>query len=472
EQRILAGWQKMEKNLEQAEQVAAQRPTWDMARWKERDYAESARWEAQRKQQAYQHYRRGERADPQPAAQPAGSSESKPWWQRAKEWVQQKIVQPAQQAVPTVMNWVDQHQTEIALGIGIAAGIAAIVLSGGAATPLVAAAWVAGSAAVAGGVAALGTVGLNAYFQRPLTTNLWRNLGYAAGAAAVTATAGFVLQAVAPTVTRAAAQFCLGHVTTCSVAAPVFKGIDYAWTGYDVWQSQRTLNNPRAGTDEKLLAAVNIGLAAWSESLEPDDALAIGLPLDDVVRKELMAKFAEILKREGKDAAFDYLRRVLGEEKAALAVTRMVSHIDDVARLGSQAKDFAKVAHIPGADTLLKKLLSTAAPTVKGAEFELEFAIKHADEIEEMGRVLEVIQGGNKEIDFILKGNVFVNVKNYDWSKYNDFVLKSETEHLVEQAQSFLKYNPNAIKYVFKGSVPDSVRQALEAVGVVVEVIP
>ncbi len=66
-------------------------------------------------------------------------AQPKPWWQRAGEWVQQKIVQPVQQAVPKVMNWVDQHQTEIAIGIGIAAGVTAVVLSGGAATPLVAA---------------------------------------------------------------------------------------------------------------------------------------------------------------------------------------------------------------------------------------------------------------------------------------------------------------------------------------------
>ncbi|MFZ5883422.1 MAG: hypothetical protein ACOYYI_06570 [Chloroflexota bacterium] len=277
---------------------------------------------------AVQEYRQGERAEyvsPPPACTPENIQQPKSWWQRAGEWVQQKIVQPAQQALPKVMNWVDQHQTEIAIGIGIAAGVAAIVLSGGAATPLVAAAWVAGSAAVAGGVAALGTVGLNAYFQRPLGTNVLRNLGYAAGAAAVTATVGFALQAVAPTVTRAAAQFCLGHVTTCSVAAPVFKGIDYAWTGYDVWQSQRTLKSPAANPEEKLLAAVNIGLAAWSESLEPDDALAIGLPLDDVVRKELMAKFAEILEREGREAALAYLKRVAGD----IPLEKLLGKVDD-----------------------------------------------------------------------------------------------------------------------------------------------
>jgi hypothetical protein len=293
--------------------------------------------------------------------------------------VQQKVVQPMQQAIPKVMNWVDQHQTEIAIGIGIAAGVAAIVLSGGAATPLVAAAWVAGSAAVAGGVAALGTVGLNAYFNRPLGTNVLRNLGYAAGAAAVTATAGFVLQAVAPTVTRATAQFCLGHVTTCSVAAPAFKAVDYGWTAYDVWQSQRVLDDPRASKGEKLLAAVNIGLAAWSESLEPDDALAIGLPLDDVVRKELLQKFSEILEREGKDAAFDYLRRVLGDVP--------------LAKLGLLDDDVIEYAAERGPDAL-KALAGwdEAALRTHGVELALRAerdakAIKAAEELVQLGPI-------------------------------------------------------------------------------------
>jgi hypothetical protein len=156
--------------------------------------------------------------------------------------------------------------------------------------------------------------------------------------------------------------------------------------------------------------------------------------------------------------------------KAAKAAVEVASHADEVvnvARLGARAEEFTKVAHIPGADTLLKKLLSTSAPILKGAEFELEFALKHADEIEEMGRVLEVIHGGNKEIDFVLKGNVFVNVKNYNWAAYSEFAVGKATTDLVEEAKSFFKYNPSAVKYVFKGSVPDSVRQALEAAGII-----
>jgi hypothetical protein len=269
-------------------------------------------WEAERKRQqaiaAYQRYRQGEWADPQPVAQP-----QKPWWQKAGDWLQQKVVQPVRQAVPKVMNWVDQHQREIAIGIGIAAGVAAVVLSGGAATPLVAAAWVAGSAVVAGGVAAAGTVGLNAYFHRPLRTNVLQNLGYAAGAAAVTATAGFALGSLASAATKATASFCASHLAVCTTVSPVFKAVDQGWTAYDVWQSERVLKDRRASPQQKLLAAANIGLAAWSEGLEPDELLPVGLPLDDVARREVLAEFRKVLETEGEEAALRYLQRSAGK---------------------------------------------------------------------------------------------------------------------------------------------------------------
>jgi hypothetical protein len=239
--------------------------------------------------------------------------EKKPWWQKAGDWLQQKVVQPVKQAVPKVMKWVDQHQTEIAIGIGIAAGVAAVVLSGGAATPLVAAAWVAGSAVVAGGVAAAGTVGLNAYFHRPLGTNVLQNLGYAAGAAAVTATAGFALGSLASTATKATASFCASHLAVCTTVSPVFKAIDQGWTAYDVWQSERVLKDRRASPQQKLLAAANIGLAAWSEGLEPDELLPVGLPLDDVARREVLAKFRKVLETEGEEAALRYLQGAAGK---------------------------------------------------------------------------------------------------------------------------------------------------------------
>jgi len=50
-----------ERRWQQARTLAI--PAFDMAKWEQQDYAESARWE---QQQAYQRYRQGERADPQP----------------------------------------------------------------------------------------------------------------------------------------------------------------------------------------------------------------------------------------------------------------------------------------------------------------------------------------------------------------------------------------------------------------------
>jgi len=158
--------------------------------------------------------------------------------------------------------------------------------------------------------------------------------------------------------------------------------------------------------------------------------------------------------------------------QAGRIILQYGNQVVDIARLGSKAGDFLRVAHLPGAERLLANLMSASSTTLKGAEFELEFAVKHTSEIEEIERLLEVIQGGEKRIDFVLKGNIFVNVKNIDWSTYNQFVLESYTNRLVKEAVSFFKYKPSAVKYVFKGSVPDRVRQALEEVGIIVEVIP
>ena len=77
------------------------------------------------------------------------------------------------------LDWIDQHQAEVALGLGVAVGIGAIIISGGIAAPLVAAAWVAGAAVVAVGTVAAGTVGLNLHYGREWKTNLLRNVALA-----------------------------------------------------------------------------------------------------------------------------------------------------------------------------------------------------------------------------------------------------------------------------------------------------
>ena len=122
------------------------------------------------------------------------------------------------------IDWIDKHQVEISIGIGFAVGAAAIIASGGAATPLVMAAWVAGAATVAGGTVALGTVGLNAYYGRPLGENVVRNLVIAGGTAAVMTGAGFLFQGAI----QGVASYCALNSSACAKVEPVLNAFDTA----------------------------------------------------------------------------------------------------------------------------------------------------------------------------------------------------------------------------------------------------
>ncbi len=62
-----------ERRYQQARTPAS--PAFDMAQWKQQDYAESARWE---QQQAYQRYRQGEWAEPQPQKTPTPTATPTP----------------------------------------------------------------------------------------------------------------------------------------------------------------------------------------------------------------------------------------------------------------------------------------------------------------------------------------------------------------------------------------------------------
>ena len=103
------------------------------------------------------------------AREEAARAAEAPWWQRA-------------------LDWVDQHQALVAVGIGVVAGAAAVLLTGGIAAPLVV------GALAAGATTALGTVGLNAYYDRPLGTNLLRNVGLSAGAAVLSSGVGLTIR--------------------------------------------------------------------------------------------------------------------------------------------------------------------------------------------------------------------------------------------------------------------------------------
>jgi hypothetical protein len=142
-----------------------------------------------------------------------------PWWQRAWDGVRQ--------AADRAIAWVDQHQVAVAIGIGVVAGAAAVLLTGGVAAPLIV------GALAAGGVSALGTVGLNAYFGRPLGTNVLRNAGLSAGAAVLTTAAGLAVRAglvgrAALAAGNAVTLLCGRNPVACTRAEGVLQAMDTA----------------------------------------------------------------------------------------------------------------------------------------------------------------------------------------------------------------------------------------------------
>ncbi len=120
------------------------------------------------------------------------------------------------------LDWVDQHQAEVALGFGVAVGIGAIIFSGGIAAPLVAAAWVAGATVVAAGTVAASTIGLNLHYGREWNDNLLRNVALAGGAAAVVTGGWFLLHGAMTGV----GAFCSTHKSVCAYGEPILNAID------------------------------------------------------------------------------------------------------------------------------------------------------------------------------------------------------------------------------------------------------
>jgi hypothetical protein len=139
---------------------------------------------------------------------------------------------------------VDEHQTEIALGIGIVAGAIAIAATGGLATPFVAGAILVGGATLAAGAtSAWMTVSLNTHYDRPWHENLLRNVTIAGGAALVVSSVGLILQAAATGI----GGYCAVHPSTCARVEPVFKALDVVeetWLkgklAYQTWTGNAT----------------------------------------------------------------------------------------------------------------------------------------------------------------------------------------------------------------------------------------
>ncbi|MGB7876762.1 MAG: Ig-like domain repeat protein, partial [Anaerolineales bacterium] len=168
------------------------------------------------KQKAYDIYRAQEVASHKKIAPPKEAE--KKWWEKP-------------------IDWVDHHQTEVSIGIGVAAGLLTTILVLTAATTavvtlpvLLLAAGVA--AVVAGASVTIGTGLLNNYYGRDLTTNLWSNLGAATTSAAITTGLGLFLfggglTSTLITVGNGATAVCANYQTLCNYVEPVMRGIDF-----------------------------------------------------------------------------------------------------------------------------------------------------------------------------------------------------------------------------------------------------
>jgi RHS repeat-associated protein len=98
---------------------------------------------------------------------------------------------------------------------------------------------------------------------------------------------------------------------------------DYAWTAYDIYESIKIVNDECAPDVERLLAALNIALAAVFELVEPDDFLPIGVPADDIARKAVVASARNGIGSGGAAGFERSVRGQLGDDLADDVFRRM-----------------------------------------------------------------------------------------------------------------------------------------------------
>ena len=110
---------------------------------------------------------------------------------------------------------------------------------------------------------------------------------------------------------------CIDGITTavCVVAiiAGVSLAVDYGMTAYDIYQAGQIIADPTADRNAKLMAGLNIGLAAITELIEPDELLPIGLPFDDIGRRAIMRGANGALETGGEAGLRKYISDTFGE---------------------------------------------------------------------------------------------------------------------------------------------------------------
>lgn len=164
---------------------------------------------------------------------------------------------------------------------------------------------------------------------------------------------------------------CIDGITTLACVAVALKVVDYGWTAYDTWQAGRTLADPNASRDAKMMAGLTVGLSILFEAIEPDDLLPVGLPADDIARRAVVSGAQEALEQGGLEALEGFLRDQLGDQ-ADIALGKLdellgiadVRFSNDPSQLGHIFRESRKGGHLLE-DTLENRnlLLETVSRT-------------------------------------------------------------------------------------------------------------
>ena len=170
-----------------------------------------------------------------------------------------------------------------------------------------------------------------------------------------------------------------------------------------------------------------------------------------------------------------------GPETVELLAKHGDTAIAAAERLGEHAPSFVKfyddLAHVPGADNLLKDM-AAGGTTSFGALGELYYFQSIKSELRSVGLVDDY---GRKAADGILKDGTVIDVKNWDFSAVsyqNERYINSQLDKLTKQVELRRSQYPDApgIRYVFTtdnmSDIPQPIRDRLRALNVDVEIMP